>query len=214
MDPSRLHRVSDTEWRVKPRGKMRVPSILYATEDLIRGMDDKVLEQVTNVATLPGIEKASFAMPDAHWGYGFPIGGVAAFDADEGGVISAGGVGFDISCGVRTLVTELAPEDVERSRDKLADSLFRSVPAGVGSTSSIRLGAKETDAMLRGGAAWAVKQGYGTALDLDRIEAGGAMAGAESLRGVRKGQDPPAQRDGNAGIGKSLSRSPTRLGSL
>jgi tRNA-splicing ligase RtcB (3'-phosphate/5'-hydroxy nucleic acid ligase) len=179
LDRSRLHRVSDTEWRVEPRGKMRVPSILFATEKLLKGMDDKVFEQVTNVATLPGIEKASFAMPDAHWGYGFPIGGVAAFDAERGGVISAGGVGFDISCGVRTLLTELAPDDVARSRDELADALFRSVPAGVGSTSSIRLGAKEMDAMLRGGARWAVKEGYGTPADLERIEAGGAMAGAD-----------------------------------
>jgi tRNA-splicing ligase RtcB len=141
-------------------------------------MDDKVFEQVTNVATLPGIEKAAFAMPDAHWGYGFPIGGVAAFDAERGGVVSAGGVGFDVSCGVRTLLTKLTVKDLEDSKAELADALFRSVPAGVGSTSAIQLGSKEMDAMLRGGARWAVSQGYGTTSDLERIEEGGAVEDA------------------------------------
>jgi tRNA-splicing ligase RtcB len=97
MDLQRLERTSRYEWRIAPYGGMRVPGIIYADENLIRDMDDKVYEQVTNVATLPGIVSASFAMPDAHWGYGFPIGGVAAFDPQDGGVVSAGGVGFDIS---------------------------------------------------------------------------------------------------------------------
>jgi tRNA-splicing ligase RtcB len=179
MDVSRFHRVSSTEWRVKPHGKMRVPAVIFATEDLIAAMDDKVYEQVTNVATLPGIEKASFAMPDAHWGYGFPIGGVAAFDADRGGVVSAGGVGFDISCGVRALLTGLRTDDVRPVQKELADALFRTIPAGVGSTSDISLGAKEMDAMLRGGARWAVAQGYGRPADLEHIEEGGTIAGAE-----------------------------------
>ena len=103
MDLNRLTRKSDTEWWIPPTGTMRVPGVILATENLVQEMDDKVFEQVSNVATLPGIVKASFAMPDAHWGYGFPIGGVAAFDPDQGGIISAGGVGFDVSCGVRTL---------------------------------------------------------------------------------------------------------------
>jgi tRNA-splicing ligase RtcB len=107
VDIARLQRKSEEQWWIQPYGKMRVPAVIFATEALIRDMDEKVYEQVTNVATLPGIVKASYAMPDAHWGYGFPIGGVAAFDADKGGVISAGGVGFDISCGVRTLLTGL-----------------------------------------------------------------------------------------------------------
>jgi len=109
---------------------MRVPAVIYATESLIREMDEKVYEQVTNVATLPGIVTASYAMPDAHWGYGFPIGGVAAFDANQGGVISAGGVGFDISCGVRTLLTGLSLAQIRSAKDRLADALFRKVPAG------------------------------------------------------------------------------------
>lgn len=112
MDLNRLARKSDTEWWITPTGTMRVPGVILATEKLVQEMDDKVFEQVSNVATLPGIVKASFAMPDAHWGYGFPIGGVAAFDPDQGGIISAGGVGFDVSCGVRTLTTGLRVEDI------------------------------------------------------------------------------------------------------
>ncbi|MBU4365826.1 MAG: RtcB family protein, partial [Verrucomicrobia bacterium] len=107
MDISRLQQQSETRWIMPPTGHMRTPVILYASPELIRAMDAKVLEQLTNIAALPGIETAAFAMPDAHWGYGFPIGGVAAFDAEAGGVVSAGGVGFDISCGVRTMLTGL-----------------------------------------------------------------------------------------------------------
>ena len=175
MDASLLKRKSDFEWHIPRSGKMRVPGIIYATEELIRDMDNKVHEQVTNVAMLPGIQKASFAMPDAHWGYGFPIGGVAAFDPDEGGVVSAGGVGFDVSCGVRTLLTGVAAEEVEPIKKELAETLFRAIPAGVGSTGKIRLSAEEMDAMLIGGAAWAVNEGYGSREDLERIEEHGQM---------------------------------------
>src|SRR5688500_20353438 len=112
---------------------MRVPAVIFATESLIRDMDEKVYEQVTNVATLPGIVKAAYAMPDAHWGYGFPIGGVAAFDEEEG-VISAGGVGFDISCGVRLLETPLTREQVESFDGALADALYHDVAVAVGGT--------------------------------------------------------------------------------
>src|SRR5512135_2196804 len=108
MDPARLTRVDATTWRVEPSGAMRVPGIIYADESLIHDMDDKVYEQTLNVAMLFGIVKAVYVMPDAHWGYGFPIGGVAAFDAEEGGVISAVGVGFDVSCGVRSMLTGLS----------------------------------------------------------------------------------------------------------
>ena len=175
----RFERVSDFEWRVAPFGKMRVPAVIYADEALIREMDDKVYEQLTNVATLPGIVQAAYAMPDAHWGYGFPIGGVAAFDADEGGVVSAGGVGFDISCGVRTLHTGLTAAEIAPLKERLADSLFAHIPAGLGSTGQLRLNASEMDAMLLGGARWAVEHGYGSEADLDRIEEHGCMAGAE-----------------------------------
>ena len=158
---------------------MRVPGIIFADEALIRSMDDKVAEQVANVAKLPGIVKASYAMPDAHWGYGFPIGGVAAFDPDEGGVVSAGGVGFDISCGVRTLLTGLPLVQVEAVKVALADTLFARIPAGVGSTGALRLTPDEMDAMLCGGARWAIEQGYGRPEDIERVEEHGAMAGAD-----------------------------------
>jgi tRNA-splicing ligase RtcB len=120
MDLTRLQRRSETEWWVAPTGKMRVPGIIFGTETLVQDMDDKVLEQVSNVAQLPGIMKASYALPDAHWGYGFPIGGVAAFDAEQEGIISAGGVGFDVSCGVRTLTTGLKIYDVTHFADFIA----------------------------------------------------------------------------------------------
>jgi tRNA-splicing ligase RtcB len=157
---------------------MRVPAIIYASEDLIRGMDDKVYEQAANVAMLPGIVQASYAMPDAHWGYGFPIGGVAAFDADEGGVISAGGVGFDISCGVRSMLTGLTVADLRPLQKSLADSLYRQIPAGVGSEGAIVLDDRAMDAMLAGGARWAIDNGWGETGDLERIEERGNVADA------------------------------------
>jgi len=178
MDLSLLTRRSDHEWVIEPHGRMRVPGVIYASEALVSDMDHKVYEQVANVAMLPGIEGASYAMPDAHWGYGFPIGGVAAFDPTRGGVISAGGVGFDISCGVRTLYTGLKIRDVETRKVELADALARSVPAGVGSEGEICLTDDEMDAMLSGGARWAVERGYGTMADLERIEERGCMEGA------------------------------------
>ncbi|HLF22040.1 MAG TPA: RtcB family protein, partial [Aestuariivirga sp.] len=178
MDPARFTRLDDTSWQIDPTGAMRVPAIIYADEGLLRGMDDKVFEQTANVATLPGIVKASYAMPDAHWGYGFPIGGVAAFDAEAGGVVSAGGVGFDISCGVRTMVTGLTVEDLLPFQKSIADSLSRQIPAGVGSEGAITLDPPEMNAMLEGGAAWAVARGWGEKRDLERIEEMGTMAGA------------------------------------
>ncbi len=178
MDPSPLERVDERTFRYEPRGAMRVPVVLYADEALLREMDDKVLEQASNVAALPGIVGASYVMPDGHWGYGFPIGGVAAFDPHRGGVVSAGGVGFDISCGVRCLKTGLRAPDVRAEQARIADVLFRRIPAGVGSTGSIRLDDDAMDAMLRGGARWAVEEGWGRPADLERIEEHGCMAGA------------------------------------
>ncbi len=178
MDLKLLKRDSEFAWRIDPRGNMRVPGLIYASEPLIKEMDHKVYEQVTNVAALPGIVGASYAMPDAHWGYGFPIGGVAAFDAERGGVVSAGGVGFDISCGVRTLHTGLSRADIEAAKQPLADALFHQIPAGVGSTGRIRLEREEMDAMLSGGAVWAVERGFGQREDLERIEEHGCMLGA------------------------------------
>lgn len=180
MDTSLLIQQSAFEWHIPPHGRMRVPGVLYADEPLVRDMDHKVYEQVSNVAMLPGIVRAAFAMPDAHWGYGFPIGGVAAFDPEAGGVISAGGVGFDISCGVRMLTTGLRREQLEPLKHLLANALYRDIPAGLGSRGRITLSDNQMDKMLLGGARWAVESGWGEAGDLERIEEHGCMAGAVS----------------------------------
>ncbi|KVG57692.1 RNA-splicing ligase RtcB [Burkholderia territorii] len=179
MDLMSLERHGEFEWHIPVQDRMRVPGIIYADRRLIQDMDDKVLVQIRNVACLPGIVGASYAMPDAHWGYGFPIGGVAAFDPGSGGVISAGGVGFDISCGVRTLLTGLTRECVEPLKVRLADALFAHIPAGVGSTGAMHLSASKMDEMLTGGAAWAVDQGYGNRDDLVRIEENGRILHAK-----------------------------------
>lgn len=201
METAQFTRHSDTEWVIRPRGRMRVPAVIYATAELIREMDQKVYEQVTNVAMLPGIVKASYAMPDAHWGYGFPIGGVAAFDPDEGGVVSAGGVGFDISCGVRTLTTGLAVEEVQPLKQQLADTLFRRIPAGVGSTGKLKLNRAEMNEMLTGGASWAVGRGYGTAQDLERIEEHGCMQGALPREVSERAKERQQEEMGTLGSG-------------
>jgi tRNA-splicing ligase RtcB (3'-phosphate/5'-hydroxy nucleic acid ligase) len=193
MDTNLFERRADYAWEIAPHGAMRVPVVIYGSEALIRAMDQKVYEQAVNVATLPGIVGASYAMPDAHWGYGFPIGGVAAFDPEQGGVVSAGGVGFDVSCGVRCLHTGLARADIGAVQKQLADALYARIPAGVGSTGVIRLSAAEMDAMLAGGAKWAVGKGFGEAADLERIEERGQMLhakpGAVSERAKRRQRD-------------------------
>ena len=193
MDPASLVRKSEYEWWIPAVGDMRVPGVIYASERLVRDMDEKVREQVTNVATLPGIQRASYAMPDAHWGYGFPIGGVAAFDPQEGGIVSAGGVGFDISCGVRALRTGLSFAEVHAVKGPLATALSRSVPAGVGSQGRVHLDDAELDAMLSGGAQWAVDRGFGFKADLEATEECGRMPDAHpeyvSARARRRQQD-------------------------
>lgn len=178
MDPAGFTQIDPVTWRIEPTGAMRVPAIIFADEQLIRDMDDKVGQQARNVATLPGIVSASFAMPDAHWGYGFPIGGVAAFDPEEGGVVSAGGVGFDISCGVRMMLTGLSVQDFMPVREAVAESLYRQIPAGLGSQGKITLDHAEMEAMLLGGARWAIERGWGEERDLERIEEQGCMEGA------------------------------------
>ena len=131
MDLGLLDRMDEFSWRIEAHGTMRVPAILYASKSLVEAMDRKVYEQACNVASLPGIVGASYAMPDAHWGYGFPIGGVAAFDPEQGGVISAGGVGFDISCGVRMLTTGLNRGQMEKVNRPRIDRHFMRVTGGV-----------------------------------------------------------------------------------
>jgi tRNA-splicing ligase RtcB (3'-phosphate/5'-hydroxy nucleic acid ligase) len=179
MELHLLKQHSDCAWEIPAQGKMRVPGMVYASKELVRAMDHKVYEQTVNVAALPGIVGASYVMPDAHWGYGFPIGGVAAFDADAGGVVSAGGVGFDVSCGVRCLHTGLRREHIGAIQQALADRLYERIPAGLGSTGAIRLNTEQMDAMLSGGAKWAVQRGWGASADLDRVEEQGQMLHAK-----------------------------------
>ncbi len=200
MDVTRFEKVTDTEWRAAPRDGMRVPAVLFADEALIQAMDDKVYEQMVNVATLPGIVAASYAMPDAHWGYGFPIGGVAAFRAEDG-VVCAGGVGFDISCGVRTLLTGISIEELESCKTALANALFTAIPAGVGSRGALTLDRETMDAMLTGGASWAVGEGYGLAEDLARIEENGRMAGAAPEHVSDKAKERQRREMGTLGSG-------------
>lgn len=178
-DEIRFEKIDDYRWRIPRTGGMKVPGVVYADENLLKHIrQDQSPKQVANVAHLPGIIRYSLAMPDIHWGYGFPIGGVAATDI-ETGVISPGGVGYDINCGCRLLRTDLTSGDLEGKLARLAGDLFSNIPCGVGSTGSVRLSAEEERKVLIEGAGWAVKNGYGEAEDLERTEEGGAMRGAD-----------------------------------
>jgi len=173
-------KIDDTTWEIPKSGRMRVPGIVYASESMMHTIrQDQSLEQVANVAHLPGIVKYSLAMPDIHWGYGFPIGGVCATDADEG-VISPGGVGYDINCGVRLISTALNAEQIRPRIRDLVSSLFRYVPTGVGSSKAIsKLSRTELFAVARNGASWAVERGFGSTSDLDCIEDRGCLEDAD-----------------------------------
>ncbi len=171
-----LNRVTDYIWDIPIdyMEKMRVPGRLFLSPTLLKGLESSTLNQTANVATLPGIQKYSMAMPDAHPGYGFPIGGVAAFDSEEG-VISPGGVGFDINCGVRVIRTNLTENDVRPKIRKLVDALFRSVPSGVGAKSKLKVSDSELRSVFEDGAGWAVEQGYGVSEDLEHCEENGGI---------------------------------------
>ncbi|HON12121.1 MAG TPA: RtcB family protein, partial [Chitinispirillaceae bacterium] len=181
--PSQLQKITDTIWELPPGFKpgMRVPARIYATEKLIDEMDEGVFNQAANVAMLPGIVKYSLCMPDGHWGYGFPIGGVAAMDVDEG-VISPGGIGFDINCGMRLVLTNLIYSEVQPRLGMLVDRLFKEVPSGVGSRGGIRVDKREFMRVAVEGARWCVKNGYGWQEDLQRTEENGCIEGAEPSR--------------------------------
>ena len=197
-----LERIDESRWRIPRTGPMLTDGLVFADDELIAHIrQDRSLQQVANVACLPGIQGPSIAMPDIHWGYGFPIGGVAAFDLDEG-VISPGGVGYDINCGVRLLRSDLKAGDLRPRIGRLMDRLYENVPSGVGaSRTDLRLSATEVTRVLLGGAGWAVENGYGWSQDLTRIEAGGALEGAEadyvSARALERGR----QQVGTLGSG-------------
>ena len=186
-------------WEIPPSAKegMQVPARIIASAKLLREMDEGVFEQVTNVACLPGIQRYALCMPDGHWGYGFPIGGVAAFDP-EAGVISPGGIGFDINCGMRLLRTNLTEAEVRPKLRTLVEGLFRAVPAGVGCKGFVKLTPDRFREVMVQGAAWPVRQGFGWPEDLDRIEDRGRIGWA----------DPDAVSD------KALQRGISQLGTL
>ena len=194
--------VRDTEfrWVVPKTGSMRVPGVVFASEDLLPALDtDQSLQQVVNVATLVGIVRASYAMPDIHWGYGFPIGGVAATDVEAGGIVSPGGVGFDISCGVRLLVSRLQAARVRKAIPPLMEELYRAIPAGQGSGGIWALHSRsELEQVLREGARAAVRSGFGTEEDLSHCEDRGALS-VDELDGVTE---------------RALERGRKQLGSL
>ncbi|MBI4794247.1 MAG: RtcB family protein [Deltaproteobacteria bacterium] len=176
----KLRQVDEYRWEIPREGKMRTRGLIFASQKMISKIqEDQSLQQVANVATLPGIEGASLAMPDIHWGYGFPIGGVAAFNLEEG-VVSPGGVGYDINCGVRLLRTNLQRPEVEPSIEELVNTLFRNIPSGLGSRrKDLKLSVPTLHEVMRYGAAWAVKNGYGDKDDLAHIEAQGQISGAD-----------------------------------
>jgi tRNA-splicing ligase RtcB (3'-phosphate/5'-hydroxy nucleic acid ligase) len=190
-----IQRIDAFRWLIPRQGRMRVDGIIYADDRLMGAIrSDEALQQVANVACLPGIVGRSIGMPDIHWGYGFAIGGVAAFDPERGGVVSPGGVGYDINCGVRLLRTGLTEGEVRGRLGTLMDRLFSRIPAGVGAGyDSFRLSPDRIRAVLERGAEWAVAEGYGDSGDLRRTEAGGRITGADptqvSERAVQRGRD-------------------------
>ncbi|MBN1102973.1 MAG: RtcB family protein [Deltaproteobacteria bacterium] len=189
----RLHRMDEYSWLIPKTGSMRVPGLIFSSRALVKEIEkDQSLVQVANVAALPGIVEYSLAMPDIHWGYGFPIGGVAAFSMEEG-IVSPGGVGYDINCGCRLMTTALKAEDVRPVARSLVAALFKNVPAGVGSKGSLRLSMHDEARAATEGAAWAVKNGYGAQEDLARTEDHGTMDGADptvlSERALKRGLD-------------------------
>ncbi|RMF86726.1 MAG: RtcB family protein, partial [Nitrospinota bacterium] len=175
-----LHQVDTYVWEIPQQGEMRVPGRIYASKKILEEIRlDESPQQVANVACLPGIVKYSLAMPDVHWGYGFPIGGVAAMDVEEG-VISPGGVGYDINCGVRLLRTNLTFPEVEPRLEALVEELYRNIPTGVGAKGGIgKLSKAEVRELAVKGIDWAIERGYATPADKDRTEELGRLAGAD-----------------------------------
>lgn len=172
-----IRKIADWLWEIPPSGGMRVPARIYASEKMLETiLGDESVQQTVNVAHLPGIVSYSLAMPDIHQGYGFPIGGVAATDPENGGVISPGGIGYDINCGIRLVRTNLEAKDCRKFLDRLANRLFQTVPSGVGSAKAIDvLTRKDLDLVSRGGSRWAVERGYGVPEDIERTESEGCL---------------------------------------
>lgn len=201
MDRNALQQTGPATWEIPASGRMRVPARIHATEAMLESiLSDSAPEQAANVATLPGIVKASLAMPDIHWGYGFPIGGVAAFDMDEG-VVSPGGVGYDINCGVRLMACSLKREAVQPRIEVLMNALFRAVPSGVGEGGAIKADRKALKRVASEGSRWSLEKGFGTESDLANTEEGGCMAGADPDAVSDKAWDRAGDQLGTLGSG-------------
>ena len=208
MDKIEVKQVEPYVWEVPKKGDMLVPGRIYGDKNIVdhllkdieMGKEWNALKQIVTVACLPGIQKASFAMSDVHPGYGFPIGGVGAFDT-ETGVISVAGVGFDVNCGVRTLRTELERDEVEKNKEKLAESLFKMIPAGLGSTGDIRLSLDQIDEVLVKGAEYVLELGYGFKEDLEYTEENGTVANAKPENVSREAKQRQFKQIGTLGSG-------------
>jgi len=200
--PKDIVRIAETDWEIPVTHKpgMRVPARIFATLSLLEKFDDGVFEQITNVATLPGIVGQACCMPDGHWGYGFPIGGLAAMDPEEG-VISPGGIGFDINCGMRLCLTNLTFDEVKPRLRELVDRLAGRIPAGVGAEGTVRISRDEFREVVERGAPWAVRRGFGWREDLDRTEEGGCLAGADASKVSEKAVDRGYRQIGTLGSG-------------
>ncbi|HSP55633.1 MAG TPA: RtcB family protein, partial [Dehalococcoidia bacterium] len=198
-----LQKIDDQRWLLPQDYKqgMRVPGLIFASAEMLDIIgQDQAIEQVANVAFLPGIVRSSMAMPDIHWGYGFPIGGVAAMRVEDG-VVSPGGVGFDINCGTRVLRTNLTEDEVRPQLRELVNQVFRDVPAGIGGSGQVRASAAEIDQVLVHGARWALEEGYAWPEDIEAIEGGGALPGADPDRVSRKAKDRGSPQLGTLGSG-------------
>ena len=198
----RLKKISEDIWEIPQDFKpgMNVPGHIFLSDKLMEGLESGALDQAANVATLPGIQKYSMAMPDVHIGYGFPIGGVAAFDMEKG-VISPGGVGFDINCGVRLLRSELMADEIKRDKVELINALYQAVPSGLGSESGFQVSDSDLTEVFRIGARWAVEHGYGVPSDLEHCEENGEMKGADPAKVSRKARDRGRPQLGTLGSG-------------
>jgi len=196
-----LKQISPHEWRLDLTGAMKVPVRLFSSPELLKDLEETVFTQAKNVATLPGLVDYSIAMPDAHSGYGFPIGGIGAFDPEAGGVICMGGIGFDISCGVRTMTTGLVRHEVQPHLEKLIAQLYADVPAGLGVPGAIKTNNQALDEIARGGAVWAVEHNYGVKEDLARIENEGRIEGADPINVSKTAKDRQKDKMGTLGSG-------------
>ncbi|MCD6229817.1 MAG: RtcB family protein [Candidatus Diapherotrites archaeon] len=196
-----MKQITEAIWEIPKTGDMNVPARFYGTKQVIESVEEGALRQIKNVACLPGIQMRAMAMPDIHFGYGFPIGGVAAFDENEGGVISPGGIGFDINCGVRAIQTNLTEKELKPKLKELIDLLFRDIPSGVGSKGRLRLSNSQLEEVLAMGAGWAVENGYGFEKDTEHIEENGCMEGADTEKCSQKAMGRGLPQLGTLGSG-------------